>query len=327
MTSSLIAVSAAAAMTVAGTASANPRPVFGHKNASPQALLARVAAPRADMTGSTTIAVRGKNDKLYALSGSEKHFRSLGGSLRATPAVGYSSTTKQTYYVARGSDDSLYVRTDTQPFAKLAPSKCTYQPTVFVRGSTFIFACIGRSDHALYYGRATLAGSALPKVKTMFYQGGRAIYGPTVGIDQGIPQFAIVNTRDRRVHSNVVVRSAADPRGKFYDADEYCAQQVDIQVDPSEAHRDYFGCLNGSVKENDGTPGSLYLETGKGGITGGTIAGRVGIAPIPDASAAAVYVTSPGGVVYIALATQSSLTAFVKVGGSVKPGVSATTVS
>lgn len=55
----------------------------------------------------TVIAVAGANGRLYAKKSTEASFRDLGGVLVDAPAVAYSTSTQQTYYVVKGTNNAL----------------------------------------------------------------------------------------------------------------------------------------------------------------------------------------------------------------------------
>lgn len=275
----------------------------------------------------TVIAVAGSNGALYVKRSSEASFRGLGGALSDAPAVAYSSFTRRTYYVVKGINNALYVRTDTTAFTPIVPSSCKFSPAVGIFGSRFVVACIGPNG-ALYAGSATLMTASNPRVSTLLYQGGVAAQGPAIFFAGNTPHFSIVDTEEPAFNFNVLSRSADEPAGVYHDNALSCNAAPDTVGDPASFTNHFFGCRNGYPLVFGGTSESLYLAWNGGEETAGSILGRVGIAAAGDGSAALCYVIGSNGRVYSKRVITGARTAdpFVLVGGQARPGVAATTI-
>lgn len=293
------------------------------------------AAPQPSVT---VIAVRGHDHHLYAKRSNEKHFRNLGGALNAAPAVVYSKATKLTYYIARGTDNQLYVRTDTTKFTRFAPSRCTYAPSAAVSrsGSLLTVACAAPGSRGTYYAEVIASGIGNPITSKMSYVDGSAtknVHGPAVFYGVDLPLFLSMTALERGNARNVVFYDLT--KGPFFDADERCAQQLDA-VAANAAVPIITACQSANPAVNGGgnTRSLLVVASGTdpsdyGRATIGQMTGRPGIASTGEVAGSRIYVTSPGGVVYGTILTGSGAasTGFRKVGGSALAGVSAAAVS
>lgn len=283
--------------------------------------IAHAAGAQPDVTApSSVIAVRGVNNHLYSKYSSRSSFTDLGGTLVATPAVGYSSTTHQAYYVAVGSDHALYVRSDSTGFTKLVASACLHEPSVAVNGSVFTVACVGTSG-GVYAGTTTLPARGNPVLGSLQAQGGQAAGAPTVFYVYGDAFLAVLGEAGST--GNVYFRAVADPAGEYSSLGEVCGAQVGFQVEAAYK-QSYFGCQNGDLAA--GSINALYLETFSRYDYVGTMSGTVGIAAAKDGSVARYYVSGTNGTVYSLTTTQTVDSPFSTVGGKVQPGVSAALV-
>jgi hypothetical protein len=113
-------------------------------------------------------------------------WQSLGGVLTAGPAVASVSGTPT--YAVVGSDQSIYMRTLTTPYARQDGWKCTNHPALASFGTTAYFGCHG-TDNALWY--STNPGGGWSAAISL---GGALIDGPGIAATSSGPLFFVEGT-------------------------------------------------------------------------------------------------------------------------------------
>lgn len=124
-------------------------------------------------------AVMASDHKLYARNSNDQSYYSLGGELTATPAVVHASSNDTVYYIARGTDNALYVRTDHTNFTSLG-GNCTSGPGAAAHGSRIVIACEAGNQN-LYEATLTVpADQSNPAAATFHDLGGTIHASPGV---------------------------------------------------------------------------------------------------------------------------------------------------
>ncbi len=115
----------------------------------------------------TVLAVTGTNRALYVRDGGETRWTNLGGQLLSAPAV--ASWGGVTHYVATGTNQVLYHRTDTTAWHRLAPAFCTDVSATAADGVVYL-SCRG-ANAALYTAQFD-ASQQQPAVRALTKRGG-----------------------------------------------------------------------------------------------------------------------------------------------------------
>ncbi len=137
------------------------------------------------------IAFQGAGQQMYSCRYGQAGFLVLGGSLQGSPAVAGANGVP--LYVATGFNDGvLYVRSDSQNWQGLVPSKCWDNPAIAASGTTLYVGCTGSIDSQLYVGETPIPASGLPTFQGMNAAGGHLWAGPAVALMYGVPRYFVI---------------------------------------------------------------------------------------------------------------------------------------
>lgn len=285
-------------------------------------IAAPAAAPATAATAATAtpvLGVGGRNAQLYGKFG-DQPYQSFGGHLLGAPAV--FSDGREVYYIVRGSDNNLYVRSNHAGFAKLSTTTldCAEAPGAAFDPSSgfFAVACLDRNK-ALFYAMSTLPGGAeLPQTGGFTRLGGQFTSAPGVFFTSAdAAQFLGVGTVfDKATGNNTYLFNSA---GQHVHVNQACSAAPEEVV---QSGNEFFAC-------RDGRSGGVRFSVQVGGVTqsgvrsSGNI-GRPGLAVSPNGASALVYVTGSNRAIYRAELTIAGLGQGMLVGGSSFSGPGAT---
>lgn len=269
-------------------------------------------------SGTYVVAVTGTNGHLYATSPGSTTFQNLGGSLIGPPAVTYANG--RYFFVVRGTDNALYVRTFTTGFTRLV-SGSTYciGPDVASDGSTLAVGCEG-SNGALYAAEVAAPKSGNPVIASLSNEGGKLDAGPGLSFfNSKAAAEAVGAAYDFHGGTYDTYTRPLVSGGWTADASSYCGASMIVSSYISYGW-EYQGC-------EYATSHALYFVRAdyKGGCAGGggAIEGRIGIAVTGKGSAALFFVEGTNGALYLTTSVCGS-SKFTKIAGAAEGGVAAT---
>lgn len=294
----------------------------GSATAGSAATTARPSAVNASSTLSAEIATRGLNDHLYARSTAQASFQDLGGRILNTPAVGYSSSTGHPYFVAIGTDRTLWIRTDQKPWSRLVTAHrlCRDSPAVSVLGRSIVAACNGLYYGAVWSGTATLPATGdLPQIGALTRNGSGRYYNlGSPSLSRSGTKTYLWITLPTSEGGSMYTHQLDEPAGDFHEQVQSCYGQAGV----AGVLGDHFflGCQNLYPRTS---PNKLNYFVGTRRGLDGKIAGPVGVARSYDGAHATFFVTDLHGVVWMKNVSVTGDDSFVRLGGHVEPGVSA----
>ena len=236
------------------------------------------------------VAVVGKNHALWVRPLAGGTFTSLGGGIAAPPAV--VTTTGDTYYVAEGSNRTLYIRGVRQGWRRLSTTGLACrQPGAAVQGTTLTVVCLG-NDGTLREGSTKIVPTVVPSIAKWVNLGGSFSTGPAVGVVAGKTMVAAT----KRVTAGlapVMTRPAVG--GVWSTTHLMCTGQPALTAVGVSGLNAVLGC--------NGAGGSLwYLSRYTGGVgpsavsAGGRFVGPAGLTHTADGTTVGVGVNSANSV-------------------------------
>lgn len=269
------------------------------------------AAPKGDV-----IAVQGTTGHLYA-SRQAGAFSDLGGTVRDAPAV--VSGRGRNYYVVRGSDDALYVRTDSTSFTPLvaaAGTRCG-EPDAAVLGEDLLLVGCRGSDNRLYTGFVTLPLAGNPSLPRLTSQGGVLAAGPALWFSGRTAMADVVGasyTDSAGATSDTYRRTLTDRTGVFTRTGTACGA---APTTASTAGHVYSACV---------APDDTVAARVDGAVVSsdGVAEGRTGLAVASDGSKATLVVQGVRNRLYRKTLMPSGATAYTAIQGLGVAGVDAT---
>lgn len=263
------------------------------------------AAATGAWTPATWLAVAGSDSQMWVAT-APAAYTPFGGGLRGAPAVVTSSG--KPYYIGVGTNNALYVRTDADPWALLAPSDCIYRPAAALQAGMLTVMCTA-PDSSIWYGQTLLPASGLPFM-SLSPLTGFANAGGGITVVNGTLTFFVPG-----LDSYVYLRTLNSSWTKT-------AWRVKGSVTAATGGTVAYVGMHG-------TDGHLYVGTSVSGgpwstlFAGGMMLAGPGVAAYSDGTAR-IFVEGTNYAVYDTLVTSSAASgAFMFDGGTVKGGVGA----
>ncbi len=277
--------------------------------------------PSAPTNYVSVVAATGTDKVAYARTTAETGWRNLGGQLSG-PAAVVKAANGRTYYVGRGTNASLYVRTDTTNWTRLASTTYCGNPAATSDATYLYVACRG-GNGALYSGKALLSASA-PVITAWANLGGKLATDPAMAYDhlEGVIYYAV---GPRYSEDGDSANLYANYGGSGWEREWMdCAGRPAAAI--AEGERDlgvlWTACLqaNGSVAYQYFGDFAPHIREG---IINGTATGAPSIALSPKGDTARIYVQGTNGAAYMSTLTMTGTTSLRLIGGTFAGGVGA----
>ncbi len=230
----------------------------------------------------------------YTRSTPDAAWTSLGGQLIGPPAV-VRAANSHTYYVGLGTNNVLYVRTEASGWTRLSSTTDCGVPAVGADSTTLYVSCRGRSNGALYSGKAPLTDA--PVIGSWRNLGGKLLAAPSMVVDS---EFGAV-------HFVVGGRYTEDGfSGNVYATEEHHHEWSRVGMDcagrPAVSYQagstpEQFGGLSFTCRRSNGALNFFLIspEDLRDGVINVTASGDVATALSPSGDTLRIFFQASSG--------------------------------